>query len=299
MKVNKFVSIEIGREKGASVIFNKGIDDAVIEKLLIEALPFGNPVDEFYKFVKIGKSIYLSVLHILPDKDYGIALVVELNKELAKKNPIGFVDGLYNTLVKSIKDNGKSLPDELDVEYKEYKPTFEEYKDFDSVIFALLTSQKTVIIGDKAELKSFMGGIFECIPPELRGFMSFAANMENIHNEEIISLVPISERILKALDSRKEEYTVLLLPLKTAYGIYSSQSCKRIAKLYKEKKIESIKEEISHIFTLAIQSNKMETIADYAAQHDLSIADASLIMWIRAEHFNLQMEKSILEELGN
>jgi hypothetical protein len=296
MNIPKFAYIEIERTKGASVVQNNGIGSEYLDKLLLEALPTGSPTDKFYKVLRINNYVYLSILHILDEKDYGLCLVIELTDDLAMKNPIGFVDSSYDHLIKVINQKN-DLTASLNLTYKNITPEFNDYKDFDTIIFALLTLQKIVIVGESQNMQTLMSTIFECIPPSLRGHISFAANMTNISNDEKVSLVPISERVLKALDSRKEDYNVLLLPLNTAYGTYSSPICKKIAQLYKEEKCENIKEEIGHLFKLANESKELEVIADFAATHDLSIADASLIMWIRANQFDLEMEKTILESL--
>jgi hypothetical protein len=101
------------------------------------------------------------------------------------------------------------------------------------------------------------------------------------------------------LDSRKEDYTVLLLPLKQSFGKYTAPICKKIAQLYRQEKCESIKDEIGYLFKLAAESKELETIADFAAKHDMGIADASLIMWIRANYYDLEMQHSFLEQIGN
>jgi hypothetical protein len=298
MNITNYTYIQIERTKGASVLLNNRIDATIVDKLLIEALPSGSPTDKFYKLLNIKQHIYLCVLHILDDKDYGLCLVIELANDLAAMNPIGFVDSAYKHLEQVIKDIN-NLPKTLDLTYNEIQPEFQEYSDFDSVIFSLFTMQKTIVVGEHEELQKVMGTILECIPPELRGLISFAANMTNISSDEKISLVPISERILRALDSRKEDYTVLLLPLKQSFGKYTAPICKKIAQLYRQEKCESIKDEIGYLFKLAAESKELETIADFAAKHDMGIADASLIMWIRANYYDLEMQHSFLEQIGN
>jgi hypothetical protein len=299
MKIQNYTLIETGRAEGASIKINKGIEEATVKELLIAGLPQGRQTDKYFKLFKINSDYYLSVLHIQSEVDRGLALVIELNDEILQRNPISVVNGIYNYLVEIEKQTDFNAIDTITIKTKAINPLFKSYKDFDALIFAFLTEQRTVIIGNSEELEQFMGTIFECIPPQMRRYIYFAANMTSINNDEIISLVPASERILKALDARKEDYTVLILPLSTTYGIYSSPATKRIAKFYVEEKKESIKEEILHLFQLATESKELENIADFAAKHDIEIADASLILWMRANHFDLQMEKNILEELDN
>ncbi|MCF2143089.1 MAG: hypothetical protein K9W42_05260 [Candidatus Heimdallarchaeota archaeon] len=299
MKFQNYIFIEIERKKGASIAFNNGIDLTIAEKLLIEALPSGSPTDKFYRLIKLEGHLFLSVLHLMEKQDYGLALVVELSDESLEKNPIGIMNGCYTFLENLLAQSEVKFPEELEIKVKETNLMFDEFKDFDFLIFALLTSQKTVIVGDKNELEEFIGTMFECIPPQLRGHIRLGANVSTITDGEEISLVIISERVLRALDNRKKNYTVLLLPLKTAYGIYSSSKCKHIAKLYKEKKIESIKEEIQQLFNLALKSDELLPVADFAAKEHLEMADAFLVQWIRANHFGLEIEKSILEELDS
>ena len=99
MKITNFTLVEIGREKGASAIQTSGLSDEVMKKLLIDALPLGNPENKVFKIISIEQNLFLSSLLLDDKKDYGLALIIKLDQELQKFNPIGLLDGMNSFLM--------------------------------------------------------------------------------------------------------------------------------------------------------------------------------------------------------
>ncbi|MHA1211368.1 MAG: hypothetical protein ACTSSH_02800 [Candidatus Heimdallarchaeota archaeon] len=297
MKVTKFAFVEIERQKGASPLHVSKLSDALMKKLLIEALPQGSPENEFFKIAKIDNEIFISSLLLADNEDYGLALIVQFDDSLQQYNSIGLIDGMNTILAKQLKDTKQTIPEELTVDYKDIELTDDVYEGFDNFIFSVFTQQKTLVVGEKDELKSFLTNIFEFIPDELKHDITLIANSTNLTNNVGIHALVITDEVLKLIDAKKGEYTTLFLPMKTSYGLYTSPFCKKIAKLFAEHKKESIKEELLHFYKLALESDEMKPIADFAADHDLALADASLIQWIRANHYEIKLEKSFYEQL--
>ena len=298
MKINNYVLVEIGREKGASAIQSAGLDDELIKELLIDALPLGNPENQVFKIIAKKKDLYMSYLILDKSKDYGLAAIIQFDESLQKRNPLGFIDSIDTLLTTLANSDKKELENELNLNYSEPKSTDILIENFENFVFSVLTQQKTIIVGEKDELEGFLATFYNFIPNELKRYITLIANSSNITNKVDIHAMIISDEVLKIIDSKKGEYTIVFLPMKTAYGNFTSPLCKKIAQLYSEQKKESVKEELLAFFKLAISSNQIIPIADFAAEHNLQLADASLALWIRANHFGLTLEKSVLEQLN-
>ncbi len=297
MKIEKYAIVEIGREKGASALYSSSLTAEVLKELLIEALPLGNPESKVFKIVTIGKELYLSSLLMKENEDHGYALIVNLNSEAMKFNPIGFIESMNKVLTSIIANNGNSYPKELDLEYRipQFKPDI--YENFDNFIFSVLTQQKSLIVGEQDELTNFLIDFYEYIPNELKKYITLIANSSNLTNKVYLHALPVSDEVLKIIDGKQGEYTVLFLPMKTAYGTFTSPFCKKIAELFAEQKKESIKEELMHFFKLAIESSDIIPTADFAAKMNMTLADASLLQWMRSNHYKLEVQKSLFEQI--
>ncbi len=297
MKIDNFVFVEIGREKGASALYYSGLTDEIMKKLLIEALPLGNPENEVFKIVRIEKDLFLSSLILADDEDHGYALIIQLNSETQELNPIGFLDSMNNVLKSILKEDAIEYPKELDLVYNNPQFTTEVYENFDNFIFSVLTEQKTLVVGEQDELRNFLANLYEYIPGELKRHITLIANSSNLTNKVFLHAIPVSEEVLRIIDGKQGDYTVLFLPMKTAYGSFTSPFCKKIATLFAEQKKESIKEELMRFFELAIESSDIIPTADFASKKDLTLADASLLQWMRSNYYGLEVQKSILEQL--
>ena len=297
MKIENFALIEIGRQKGASALQNVGMDDAQVKELLIEALPLGNPENEFFKISRIGKDLFISSLILEDSKDYGLALIVKFDSELQKHNPILLIDNMNQILTKCLKNDIKTLENSLNIEYNEITQETEAFENFDNFIFSILTEQKTLVVGEKAELKKFLSSFYEFMPNDMKRHLTLIANSSTLNDRVGLQALILTDEVLKVIDAKKGDYTTLFLPMKTAYGSYTSAFCKNIAKLYSENKKASVKEELMHFLKMAIQTQELPPVGDFAAENDLQISDASLVLWMRANHFELELEKGFFEQL--
>lgn len=297
MKITNFVFVEIGREKGASALYYSGLTDAIVKKLLIEALPLGNPENKVFKIVTVDDELFLSSLLLAGNEDHGFALIVKLDAETLKLNPIGFLDGMNKVLSTILTNDTNTYPKELNLDYIDPEYTNIVYENFDNFIFSVLTQQKTLIVGEQEELSSFLANFYEYIPNELKRHITLIANSSNLTNKVYLHALPVTDEVLKIIDGKQGEYTVLFIPMKTAYGTFTSPFCKKIAALVAEQKKESIKEELMQFFKLAIESSDIIPPADFAAKHSMTLADASLLLWMRSNHFEIEVQKSLLEQL--
>jgi hypothetical protein len=295
MKITKFAFLEIGRREGASAKFVAGISENIIQRLLIEALPLGNPENEVFKVITINDEIYLSFLSLSENEDYGLALVICFDDDLKELNPFGFLKGIKKILPDHVKNQGNTLPKILEVDYEDPPMFIDDYQNFDTFIFSLLTQQKTFVIGDKEELWNFLAGLFHFIPTALKRYLTLSANSSNFTNQVYLHALPLSNEVLKILDEKKGKYTVLFLPTKVAYGKFTSPFCKKIASLFEEKKEEILEQELIRFYAKSVESKELPILADYAVENDLSLADASLLIWMRANHFDFEVPKGILE----
>jgi hypothetical protein len=295
MKINTFAFLEIGRKEGASAKLVSGLTDNIVKKLLIEALPLGNPENEVFKVITIEEEIYLSFLLLSAKEDYGLALVIYFNKDIFKLNPFGFLKGIRKILSEHIRDPERNLPKSLDVDYIEPELFIDNYANFDSFIFSLLTQQKTLVIGEKEELWRFLAGLFHFIPSEMKRYLTLTANSSSFTNNVFLHAIPISDEVLKILDEKKGSHTILFLPTKVAYGKFSSPFCKKIASLFINNEEKLLENELIKFFAKAVESDDLPASADYAAENNLSLADASLLIWMRANNFDLEVPKGILE----
>ena len=295
MKIDKFAFLEIGRKEGASAKQVSGITENVIQKLLIEALPLGNPENDVFKIIALDGVMYLSFLSLSDKEDYGLALVICLDNNLLGLNPFGFLDDIAKVLPYHLNDQGSNLPKHLELEYTNPPMFIDNYENFDSFIFSLLTQQKTLVIGDKEELWKFLAGLFHFIPTKLKRYITLSANSSNFNNHVYLHALPLSNEVLKSLDEKKGKYTVLFLPAKIAYGKFTSPFCKKIASLFEEKQEEILEQELINFFVKAVESSDLPVLADYAVENNLSLADSSLLIWMRANHYNLEVPKVILE----
>lgn len=297
MKMTNFVIVEIGREKGASALYYSGLSDNIMKKLLIEALPLGNPENKVFKITTVDDELFMSSLLLADNEDHGYALIVKLDTETLKLNPIGFLNGMNKVLSTIVKDDINTYPKELNLDYTDPEFTTIVYENFDNFIFSVLSQQKTLIVGEQEELSNFLANFYEYIPNELKRHITLIANSSNLTNKVNLHALPVTDEVLKIIDGKQGEYTVLFLPMKTAYGTFTSQFCKKIAALVAEQKKESIKEELMQFIKLAIESSDIIPTADFAAQQNMTLADASLLQWMRSNHYGLEVQKSLLEQL--
>ncbi|NHJ85011.1 MAG: hypothetical protein FK734_06085 [Asgard group archaeon] len=297
MIFKNYALVEIGREKGASALKVVGFSEELMKKLLIEALPLGDPENEVFKLVTVDKNLYLSSLLLVEDQDSGVALIIQIDDKALKLNPLGFLDSINDLLQPIISNPATVLPDEIVLEYKESPVTEAVYENLDNFIFSILTRQKTLVVGEKIQLKEFLTMFYSYIPNELKKHITLIGNTSNVTNRVALTGLVLNDYVLKIIDSNKGEYTILFLPAKTAYGLYTSPFCKKIAKLYEEHNREVIIDEIKKFFEMAISSNDIIPVADFAAKNNLAVADASLIQWMRANYYDLPIERNILEQL--
>ncbi|MHA1211083.1 MAG: hypothetical protein ACTSSH_01355 [Candidatus Heimdallarchaeota archaeon] len=297
MITENFALIEIGRKKGASALQTVGLSDDLVKRLLIEALPTGNPENEFFKISKIEQDLFISSLILEENEDYGLALIVKLDDELQKFNPICLIDSMNKVIQSCLANKDKTLEKTLDLEYNGTELVNDVYENFDNFIFSILSEQKTLVVGEKDDLMNFLITFYEYIPDEMKRHLTLIANSSTINDQVGLQALILSDEVLKIIDQKKGEYSTLFLPMKAAYGAYTSPFCKKVAQLFAESKKESIKEELIHFFKIAIESKEIIPTADFAAANDFPLADASLLLWMRANYYELELEKGFFEQL--
>lgn len=286
VKIKSFAIIEIERSKGASIVKLNGITESIAKKLLIEALPQGEPQDFFVKALSIENQLYLSVLALHKEEDYGLAMVIHIDDELENTNPFGFVEDMYEKLQEYISTK-QSYPDELDIEYHSTYQQYPQIEDLDYFLFALFTKQNVIVIGNKSELIAFIKFIYQVLPPISRSFSSVIINSNDIeHNVHVQGILP-SKDIIELITQDPTQNTVVFLSQRKVYGRFSSPFCKKIAKLLFQGKFSEIQTEITKIFKLATESDEILPVADFAHYYRLNPADASLVLWIRANYYHL------------
>ncbi len=170
---------------------------------------------------------------------------------------------------------------------------FAKLDNLESMIFSLLTKQKTIVVGPTLMSEGFITKLKEVFPAEMKDQLSFGKNDNALSEEFDVSTLEMNEDSMKILDKAQGKYTVIFLPSNQIFGKYTSPFCKKIAALLKENKIESLTEEIKLFLQNAIDSEEILPFADYAAINDLHKADASLTMWIRANYYKKEIDKSL------
>lgn len=168
---------------------------------------------------------------------------------------------------------------------------------FDSLIFSLLTRQKNIFVGVGNMSEEFYKFIQEFLPEELKENLSYSPNDKSLEDTSVISGFQMNEESMKILDKAQGRYTVVFLPANEVYGQYTSPFCKKAATLLKQDKIASLKEELSIFYKKAVESEEIVPPADFMVQHSINKADASLIMWIRAQHFGKEINNSLFIDM--
>jgi hypothetical protein len=170
---------------------------------------------------------------------------------------------------------------------------FAKLENLESMIFSLLTKQKTIVVGPKAMSEGFISKLKEVFPAEMKNQLSFGKNDSALSEEFDVSTLEMNEDSMKILDKAQGKYTVIFLPSNQIFGQYTSPFCKKIATLLRENKIESLNEEIKLFLHNAIDSEEILPFADYAAINSMHKADASLTMWVRANYYKKEIDKSL------
>ena len=173
----------------------------------------------------------------------------------------------------------------------------EFFDNFENFIFSVLSEQNTLVVGEKDDLKNFLIRFYEYIPKEMKKYLTLIGNSSTLNDNVGLQAIIITDEVLKIIDAKKGNYSTLFLPMKTAYGAFTSPFCKKMAQLFTEGKKESVKEELLSFFKLAIESDEIKSKADFASEKDVSLADASLLLWMRANHYELELEKGFFEQL--
>jgi hypothetical protein len=172
---------------------------------------------------------------------------------------------------------------------------FAKLENLESMIFSLLTKQKTIVVGPKAMSEGFISKLKEVFPAEMINQLSFGKNNNTLSEEFDVSTLEMNEDSMKILDKTQGKYAVIFLPSNQIFGQNTSPFCKKIAALLKENKIESLNEEIKVFLQNAIDSEEILPFADYAAIKGMNKADASLMMWIRANYYKKEIDESLFK----
>ena len=168
---------------------------------------------------------------------------------------------------------------------------------FDSLIFSLLTRQKTIFVGVGKMSDEFFKVIQDIVPEDLKPYLTYGTYENSTENNNLISSLEMKEESMKVLDRAQDKYTVVFLPANEIYGQYTSPFCKKAAALFKEDKIAGLKEELTLFYKQAIESDEIVSPADYMSEHQIHKADASLVMWIRALHYEKEIDSSLFIDM--
>lgn len=167
-------------------------------------------------------------------------------------------------------------------------------ENLESMVFAVLTRQKIVLVGDKNDADKFYSDLDVFIPDDLKNQITYGTNDNSLSKDLVVSFLEMNESSMKFLDRTMGQYTVVFLPSMQVYGQYTSPFCKNLVNLLKTSKLDSLKEELNIFYNEAIESDDLMTPADYAAKKQKHKADASLLLWVRALYFNKEVESTII-----
>ena len=301
MEITNYALVEISRANGPSILKVDGIDNDRLNYLLIHALPVGTLESRVSKTIDYKGFTYTSYVIASKSEDAGIALILqsEYTSSTLDKVPVGYLERIFDVIAPFL-NNTTNIPEKLDVDFsgvKYVKPTYDYYENLDSLFYSVLTEQKTLVLGESEELITFMLEIYLIFPAEVKKLLTSITNSTNLSDDVVLHVVRINDETLKIADHYQGKHTILFLPNKQVYGKYTSPFCKTLAQLYSEKKIDELRTEISQFYAKAIASNEMPPVADFAAKNNLTKADASLMLWMRANQYNIEIEKNLLEEL--
>lgn len=298
LEIKNFACVEINREKGPSITQNYGLPESFEKDLLIKALPYGKPLDQTLKVISLDEQVYLSYLRLSGKEDKGVALILHLSEELYKYNPVGYLPSLDKVTAELLK-NGSIDKKTLVLEYKEPKIDFKEIEDLDTIVFSILTKQHVALVGSKDDALNFIASVWACSPNELKHHLSFTVQVNSLSENSVILSLPLIDENIRNLEANKDKFNFLVFEMNKAFGKYSAPSCVKIAQLYKKGKIEEIKAIITQLYNLCVLKDTLETPADFAETVGITLGDAMLVQWMRANHFNLKMEESFLEFLDH
>jgi hypothetical protein len=108
----------------------------------------------------------------------------------------------------------------------------------------------------------------------------------------------LTDESIQILDENKGNFAIMFLPNNTCYGLYDSPFSDKIAELFFEGKIDEIRSKLNQYYQLVVETDEIIPPADYAQANDLPLADALLIQWMRANHFEKKLDPSYLTILG-
>ena len=175
--------------------------------------------------------------------------------------------------------------------------TIKKLEHFDSLVFALLTRQKTIVVGLGQQADDFSNNIQQLLPDNLRNSIRYLSGEKSLDTDSTLIGVEMNEETMKLLDKTGGKHTVVFLPNSEVYGQFTSPFCKKIAQLLQEDKLSKLKEELSIFYDKAIESDEITTPADYMAIHGLNKADASLLLWMRALHYGIEVDKTLFSNM--
>lgn len=162
---------------------------------------------------------------------------------------------------------------------------FAKFQNLDTLIFALVSQQRIIVVGETEEGESFIENIKDLLPSELGKKIT-----EGTEKTDIIRIMPMSEQTFRMVESNPERYTLVLLQEKEIYGQYTSPFCKRIARLLQNNSIVEAKDELQVFFSKVVKTNEIVSASDYAKDHGMPKADAVLLLLARANYFQSETE---------
>lgn len=295
VEINNFLVAKIDRSKGAEIYQNRNLSEALAKNLLIHALPNGNPEANVVKLTTLDERIFLTYLKLRNNEDSGMALILEVDEQILQRNPLGYTKSMEN-IVSSLLTKDKEL-EQVDISYQQPDFLNGDYKKLDTVVFNLLTRQKTFLVGERERAFQFIAKVLECVPQELQIYLPFIIQSSSLNEEATLISLPFREEIMKTLDKNKGEFTVLFLPTREAYGLYTSPFCEHIANLFEKNELQEIKQLIKKYYDLAVQTETIIPPADFAEQKKIPVADAILIQWMRANHYEKEFDRGFLDTL--
>ncbi|HUU77174.1 MAG TPA: ADP-ribosylation factor-like protein [candidate division Zixibacteria bacterium] len=281
--INNFGFFEITRDKVQFTV-NQGFG-SLEEKILAEAIPFGEPCSKSIKLSKIEDEFYLSISRFDFDKDLGYGIIFRYvfpNLNFAVKEFV--VNRLFEIISSQELLNEIAKENILHFKTKKVDSIFRNFElpNLDGIIFSILTQIPIIVFGENEEIMDFLMMLIRILPNWALNKYTFVTQTTSLtENVTMIGLKPTEEN-LEMIERRNDPHLpVIHLTKNKVFAPFTSKICIDFAKEIEMKSDRSSTKILDDFYELITSNNDIDSVSVVISRLNLKYNDAQLFIGIK------------------
>ncbi|NHJ05581.1 MAG: GTP-binding protein [Candidatus Heimdallarchaeota archaeon] len=281
--INNFGFFEISREK-IQFIVNQGFG-SLEEKILAEAIPFGEPCSRSIKLSKIEDDFFLCISRFDLEKDLGQGIIFRYvfpNLNFAVKEFV--VNRLFEIISSQELLNEIVKENILHFKTKKINSVFRNFElpNFDGIIFSILTQIPIIVFGENEEIMDFLSMLIRILPNWALNKYTFVTQTTSFaENVTMIGLRPTIEN-LEMIERRNDTHLpVIHLTKNKVFAPFTSKICIDFAKEMEKRSDKSSKKILDDLYELISGNSDINSVSEVISRLNLKYNDAQLFIGIK------------------